>query len=89
MRAAGIRAVPRGPTQRTQNHPAGLTRRQAQVLDLVSEGLSNPEIADRLCISSKTAEHHVSAIIARLDVASRREAASVARERGLLAQPDA
>jgi DNA-binding CsgD family transcriptional regulator len=79
LRARGVRAIPRGPIADTRANPAGLTRRQAQVLSLVEEGLSNTEIAARLCISAKTAEHHVSAIMARLGVASRREAAVAAR----------
>ena len=79
MRAKGLRAIPRGPIADTRANPSGLTRRQSQVLSLVDEGLSNMEIATRLCISPKTAEHHVSAIIARLGVASRRDAAVAAR----------
>jgi DNA-binding CsgD family transcriptional regulator len=85
MRAKGSRSIPRGPTVGTRANPAGLTRRQAQVLSLVDEGLSNVEIADRLCISAKTAEHHVSAIIARLGVTSRGEAAVAARTLGVAA----
>jgi DNA-binding NarL/FixJ family response regulator len=54
------------------------------VLALLSDGLSNPEIADRLCISAKTAEHHVSAIMARFDAATRRQAIAAARKLGLL-----
>jgi DNA-binding CsgD family transcriptional regulator len=84
MRMAGVRAVPRGPIAGTRANAAGLTRRQAQVLALLSDGLSNPEIADRLCISTKTAEHHVSAIMARFDAATRRQAIAKARELGLL-----
>jgi DNA-binding CsgD family transcriptional regulator len=84
LRAGGSRAVPRGPIAGTRANAAGLTRRQVQVLGLVGEGLSNAEIARRLCISAKTAEHHVSAIMARLDAPTRQEAASVARARGLL-----
>jgi DNA-binding CsgD family transcriptional regulator len=84
MRARGAKAIPRGPIAGTRASPAGLTRRQVQVLSLVDEGLSNPEIADRLCISAKTAEHHVSALMARLDAATRREAAAEARKRGLI-----
>jgi DNA-binding CsgD family transcriptional regulator/tetratricopeptide (TPR) repeat protein len=84
MRAAGARAVPRGPIGVTRANSAGLTRRQVQVLGLVDEGLSNTEIASRLCISAKTAEHHVSAIMARLDVPTRQEAAAAARNRGLI-----
>lgn len=84
MRAAGVRAIPRGPTSSTRANPIGLTQRQVQVLELVSEGLSNPEIADRLCISAKTAEHHVSALMTRLEATTRREAAANARRLGLL-----
>jgi DNA-binding CsgD family transcriptional regulator len=84
LRAGGSRAVPRGPIAGTRANAAGLTRRQAQVLGLLGEGLSNAEIARRLCISAKTAEHHVSAIMARLDVPTRQEAAAAARARGLL-----
>jgi DNA-binding CsgD family transcriptional regulator/tetratricopeptide (TPR) repeat protein len=84
MRANGARAIPRGPLARTRANPAGLTARQAQVLGLVDEGLSNTEIADRLCISTKTAEHHVSAIMARLEAPTRQRAASAARSLGLL-----
>jgi DNA-binding NarL/FixJ family response regulator len=51
---------------------------------LVDEGLSNSEIARRLCISAKTAEHHVSAIMARLEAPTRQQAAAAARSRGLL-----
>jgi DNA-binding CsgD family transcriptional regulator len=84
MRIAGLRAIPRGPIAGTRANSAGLTRRQAQVLALLSDGLSNPEIADRLCISAKTAEHHVSAIMARFDAATRRQAIVAARKLGLL-----
>jgi DNA-binding CsgD family transcriptional regulator len=84
MRVDGSRAVPRGPIAGTRANAAGLTRRQVEVLGLLGEGLSNSEIAGRLCISAKTAEHHVSAIMARLDAATRQEAAAAARARGLL-----
>jgi DNA-binding NarL/FixJ family response regulator len=52
-----------------------LTKREAQVLELLGEGLSNPLIAERLDISAKTAEHHVCSILAKLDVKSRAAAA--------------
>jgi DNA-binding CsgD family transcriptional regulator len=84
LRAGGSRAVPRGPIAGTRANPAGLTRRQAEVLSLLGEGLSNAEIARRLCISAKTAEHHVSAIMDRLDAPTRQKAAATARARGLL-----
>jgi DNA-binding CsgD family transcriptional regulator/tetratricopeptide (TPR) repeat protein len=84
LRAGGSRAVPRGPIAGTRANAAGLTRRQVEVLGLIGEGLSNTEIARRLCISAKTAEHHVSAIMARLDAPTRQKAAAAARARGLL-----
>jgi len=85
LRASGIRAVPRGPIAKTRASPAGLTGRQSQVCTLLVRGLNNDQIARQLNISRKTAEHHVSAIIARLGVSSRSEAAAVAREKGLFA----
>ncbi len=74
LREAGITAVPRGPHPSTRRHPAGLTPRQSEVLDHLEHGLSNRQIADRLFISRKTVEHHVSAILAKLGVATRDEA---------------
>lgn len=87
LRAGGVRSVPRGPIATTRANPGGLTRRQVQVLELLDQGLSNPEIALRLCISAKTAEHHVAGIMARLDSPTRQAAAAAARSRGLLGAP--
>jgi DNA-binding CsgD family transcriptional regulator/tetratricopeptide (TPR) repeat protein len=80
----GVQGVPRGARRATQDHPAGLTPRQADVLKLVAEDMTNAEIADRLFVSAKTVDHHVSAILMKLEVTSRSEAAAVARERGLV-----
>ena len=79
LRELGITRVPRRPTADTRAHPAGLTRRQADVLALIADGLTNAEIADELVLSVRTVDTHVGAILDRLGVRSRREAASVAR----------
>ncbi|HKT02389.1 MAG TPA: response regulator transcription factor, partial [Rugosimonospora sp.] len=61
-----------------------LTEREREVLRLVAEGYSNSRIAEQLYISPKTASVHVSRILAKLAVANRVEAASVARRLGLV-----
>jgi len=80
LRETGASVIPRGPTRQTRANPAGLTNRQLEVFDLIGEGLTNGEIADRLFLSPKTVEHHVSAIYGKLGVSTRREAmAALAR----------
>lgn len=75
LRRLGHRAAPTGRRSSTRLHPWGLTERQHEILDLITAGLTNNEIASRLTISPKTVDHHVSAVLAKLGVASRREAA--------------
>jgi DNA-binding CsgD family transcriptional regulator len=84
MRKLGLR-VPTGPRETTRTNPAGLTARQLEVLALLVEGLTNADIAERLVVSPKTAEHHVAAVLMKLGVSSRRHAAQRASELGLLA----
>lgn len=72
-------------TARERRTSEGLTDREAEVLRLVAEGLSNGEIGTRLFMSPKTASVHVSHILAKLGAANRTEAASIARRHGLLA----
>jgi DNA-binding CsgD family transcriptional regulator/tetratricopeptide (TPR) repeat protein len=79
MRERGVRAVPRGSRTSTRGNPHGLTRREAEILTLLSEGLRNSAIARRLFVSTKTVDHHVSAILAKLGVPSRAEAIVMAR----------
>jgi len=84
LRASGVRGIPRGPRASTRENAAGLTNRQLEVLALIADGLSNSEIADRLFISAKTVDHHVGAVLAKLDAGTRAEAASIAIHSGLI-----
>jgi DNA-binding CsgD family transcriptional regulator len=61
----------RGPYAAAREHPSGLTRREAQVLELLLDGLSNLEIAQRLCRSERTVEHHVSTLLGKLGATTR------------------
>jgi predicted ATPase/DNA-binding CsgD family transcriptional regulator len=84
LRASGVKRISRGPRGATRANAAGLTRREMDVLRLVGLGFSNKRIAADLCISAKTVDHHVSAVLAKLDAASRGEAVAAARASGLL-----
>ena len=83
LRERGVRSIPRGPRTRTRQNPAGLTARELEVLDLLCDGLRNAEIAQRLVISQKTVDHHVSAILRKLGAHTRGEASALAVELGL------
>jgi DNA-binding NarL/FixJ family response regulator len=83
LRQRGDLRVPRGPTRATAANPAGLTGRQVEVLMLVAEWLSDSEIATQLSLSARTVGHHVSALLAKLGVGSRHQAAAAARRLGV------
>jgi DNA-binding NarL/FixJ family response regulator len=61
-----------------------LTAREAEVLTLVAEGLSNRQIGEQLYISGKTVSVHVSNLLAKLGAGGRAEAVTIAHRRGLL-----
>ena len=84
LRDRGVAGIPARARSATLSNPAGLTARELEVLALLDEGLSNSELAGRLYISPKTADHHVSSILAKLRVPDRRQAARAGRELGML-----
>jgi DNA-binding CsgD family transcriptional regulator/tetratricopeptide (TPR) repeat protein len=84
LRKLGANGVPRGPRASTRENPARLTARELEVLALVSDGLRNAEIADRLVVSRRTVDHHVSAILRKLEAQTRGEAVATAVRLGVL-----
>jgi DNA-binding CsgD family transcriptional regulator len=78
LRELGIRGVPRGARRSTLENPYKLTRREAQILELMRFGLRNAAIAKRLFLSTRTVDHHVSAVLTKLGVATRAEAVALA-----------
>ena len=83
MRRLGLRSIPAGSRATTRAHPLGLTRREAEVLELVCAGRTNSEISAELVLSPHTVDHHVSSVLAKLGVGTRQEAARLAVSRGL------
>jgi HD-GYP domain-containing protein (c-di-GMP phosphodiesterase class II) len=81
---AVVDAAGGSPQRTTGGRPAGLSEREIEVLRLVADGLSNREIAHRLSVSPRTAEHHVQHIYAKIGASSRASAALFAMEHGLL-----
>ena len=83
LRQEGVTQLPVRPRAATLANPAGLTNRQLDVAKLVARGFTNAEIADRLFISPKTADHHVSAVLMKLGMPNRRAVVVQAPELGL------
>jgi DNA-binding NarL/FixJ family response regulator len=83
LRGMGATRIARGPRPATRSNPNRLSERELEVLGLVANGLRNAEIAKQLAASTRTIDHHVSAILAKLDVRSRFEAGQMAIAQGL------
>lgn len=88
LRDRSARGAPpaRGPRRSTLANPAGLTRREQEVLDALQTGASNAAIAATLHLSERTVAHHVSAILGKLGARNRHLAIEQARSQGLLEQ---
>jgi DNA-binding CsgD family transcriptional regulator/tetratricopeptide (TPR) repeat protein len=78
LRAAAVRGVPRGARASTKANPHDLTEREIEIVALLCEGLKNSEIAERLCRSVRTVDHHVASAFAKLGVSTRTEAVAAA-----------
>lgn len=83
LRERGV-AVPRGPRPATRANAAQLTARELDVLALVADGLRNADVAERLFLSPRTVDHHVAAILRKLEVRTRGEAVAAGTRLGLL-----
>jgi DNA-binding CsgD family transcriptional regulator len=79
LRERGLRPPPPRRPTRGRSHPAGLTDREVDVLDLVTQGETNAEIAAKLVLSVRTVDHHVSSILGKLGARTRREAVTAMR----------
>ena len=73
---------------RRREGPAGLTRREVEVLRLLARGLSNKRIAEQLVISPKTVANHVEHIYTKIDASTRARASLFAMQHGLLPEEE-
>ena len=84
MRSEGVKKIPRGKRLSTRSNAAQLTIRELDVLKLLHTGMQNKEIAEKLFISAKTVDHHISAIFVKLNVSTRAKAVLEASTLGIL-----
>jgi len=81
---AGGHGEPRGPSGNRPDNPGGLTRREVDVLRLAAKGLTTRQIADRLYVAPKTADHHIQHIYAKIGVSTRAAAALWAMQHAIV-----
>jgi DNA-binding CsgD family transcriptional regulator len=84
LKSKGVRNIPSGPRESTLNNPAKLTDRQIDILILLGKGLPNKEIGEKLFISPKTVDNHISAILSKLGVNSRAKAVVESQRLGIV-----
>jgi DNA-binding CsgD family transcriptional regulator len=83
LRESGARSIPRGPRSGSRANAAHLTARELEILQLLVQGLRNAEMAERLYLSGRTVDHHVSAVLGKLGARSRTEASQQAARLGI------
>ena len=84
LKLSGVKNIPRGPHESTRSNAAQLTNRQVEILRLLQAGNQNKEIAEKLFISLKTVDAHVSAILSKLEVNTRARAVLEGQRLGII-----
>jgi DNA-binding CsgD family transcriptional regulator len=84
-RARGLE-LPRRPRGAAKSSPRNLTRRELEILELLAEGLTNSEIAARLVISPRTAEHHITSVLRKLGEPTRARAVATAHRENIIGE---
>jgi DNA-binding CsgD family transcriptional regulator/tetratricopeptide (TPR) repeat protein len=84
LKSLGVARIPRGPAPATRVNPAGLTKREVEVVRLLAEGMTNAEIAGHLVVSVRTVDSHVAAVREKLGTRTREEAVTRAGDLGIV-----